>query len=61
MLKNMIVDIGGVILDDSNEVLEKFLNKSEKEIKNLSKMVYGNKTGKSVYWEKSAKRCICKN
>ena len=42
MLKNMIVDIGGVILDDSNEVLEKFLNKSEKEIKNLSKMVYGN-------------------
>lgn len=39
MLKNMIVDIGGVILDDSNEVLEKFLNKSEKEIKNLSKMV----------------------
>lgn len=42
MLKNMIVDIGGVILDDSNEVLEKFLNKSRNEVKNLSKMVYGN-------------------
>lgn len=42
MLKNMIVDIGGVILDDSNRVLEKFLNKSEKEVKNLSKMAYGN-------------------
>lgn len=38
----MIVDIGGVILDDSNRVLEKFLNKSEKEVKNLSKMAYGN-------------------
>ncbi len=42
MLKNIIVDIGGVILDDSNEVLEKFLNKSRNEVKNLSKMVYGN-------------------
>lgn len=42
MLKNIIVDIGGVILDDSNEVVEKFLNKSRNEVKNLSKMVYGN-------------------
>lgn len=42
MLKNIIVDIGGVILDDSNEVLEKFLSKSRNEVKNLSKMVYGN-------------------
>ena len=42
MLKNIVFDIGGVILDDSNEVLEKFLNKSENEVKNLSKMVYGN-------------------
>ncbi len=42
MLKNIIFDIGGVILDDSNKVLEKFLNKSESQVKNLSKMVYGN-------------------
>ena len=42
LVQNIIADIGGVILDDSNEVLEKFLNKSENEVKNLSKMVYGN-------------------
>ena len=42
MFKNIVFDIGGVILDDCDEVLVKFLNKSQSQVKELSKMVYGN-------------------
>ena len=46
MFKNIIFDIGGIVLDDSDEVLVEFLNKSESQVKNLSKMVYGNQNWK---------------
>jgi len=42
MIKNFIFDIGGVILDNSKEVLQKYLNKDEIEIKELTKIVYGS-------------------
>lgn len=46
MIKNIVFDIGGVLLDTSNEVLVKVLNKTEKEVRKLSKIVYGNQKWK---------------
>lgn len=43
MIKNIVLDIGGVILDISDDVLVKFLNKSKIEIRELSKIVYGKR------------------
>lgn len=43
MIKNMILDIGGIILDDGKENLRKYLQVSEEETKELYKIVYGSK------------------
>lgn len=43
MIKNMILDIGGIILDDGKENLRKYLQVSEEETKKLYKIVYGSK------------------
>lgn len=43
MIKNIVFDIGGVILDISDEVLMKFLNKTRNEVIGLSKIVYGKR------------------
>lgn len=40
--KNVIFDIGGIIIDDSNKNLAGLLNISEDEAKDLSKICYGN-------------------
>lgn len=45
-MKNVVFDIGGVLLDGSNEVLAKILNKTEKEVRELSKIVYGTQEWK---------------
>ena len=41
MIKNIILDIGGVIFDDGNKNLQKVLNVSEEETKKLSKIAFG--------------------
>ena len=43
MIKNIILDIGGIILDDGKENLRKYLQVSEEETKELYKIVYGSK------------------
>ena len=43
MIKNMILDIGGIILYDGKENLRKYLQVSEEETKELYKIVYGSK------------------
>lgn len=43
MIKNLILDIGGIILDDGKENLRKYLHVSEEETKKLYKIVYGSK------------------
>lgn len=43
MIKNIIFDIGGIILDVSDEVLEGFLNKTKEEIKYINRIVYGKR------------------
>lgn len=41
MIKDIILDIGGVIFDDSNKNLQKVLNESEEETRKLSKIAFG--------------------
>ena len=41
MIKNIILDIGGVIFDDGNRNLQKVLNISAEETKKLSKIAFG--------------------
>lgn len=43
MIKNIILDIGGIILDDGKENLRKYLHVSEEKTKELYKIVYGSK------------------
>lgn len=43
MIKNIILDIGGIILDDGKENLRKYLQVSEEETEKLYKIVYGSK------------------
>ncbi len=43
MIKNIILDIGGILLDDGKENLREFLQVSEEETNKLSKTVYGSK------------------
>ena len=40
MIENIILDIGGIIIDDSDKNLEKVLNKSKKEIRKISKIAF---------------------
>lgn len=47
MLKNIIFDIGGIILEWGNRPIQKLLNKSDKEVKKISKIIYGDKRFKS--------------
>lgn len=42
-MKNIILDIGGVLLNIDDDVLVRFLNKNMKEIKELNKIVYEDK------------------
>jgi len=48
MIKNFVFDIGGVILDNSKEVLQNYLNKDETEVKELTKIVYGSSSFRKV-------------
>lgn len=43
MIKNIILDIGGIILDDGKENLRKYLHVSEEKTNELYKIVYGSK------------------
>lgn len=43
MKKAFIFDIGGIILDVSDEVITNFLNITEEQTKELNKLVYGDK------------------
>lgn len=47
MLKNIIFDIGGIILEWGNKPIQKFLNKSDEEVKKISKIIYGDKRFKN--------------
>ena len=59
MIKNFIFDIGGVILDNSKEILQKYLNKDEKEVKELTKIVYGSSLFRKVLLgDMSQKECM---
>lgn len=42
MIRNLIFDIGGVILDDSDKPLEKFLKLSVDKINGLNQIIYGD-------------------
>lgn len=48
MLKNVVLDIGGVILNFNNENLKKYLNKTEKQIKKLDKILLYEKRIKYI-------------
>lgn len=43
MIKNIVFDIGGVILDISDDVVIKFLNKKPEEVKKITKIIYKDK------------------
>lgn len=43
MIKNLVFDIGGILLDDGKENLKKFLRISEENVKKLYKTIYGSK------------------
>lgn len=43
MIKNLVFDIGGILLDDGKENLMKFLEVSEEYVKKIYKIVYGSK------------------
>ena len=59
MVKNFIFDIGGVILDNGKEVLQKYLNKDELEVKELTKIVYGSSLFRKVLLgDMSQKECM---
>ena len=59
MIKNFIFDIGGVILDNSKEILQKYLNKDEKEVKELTNIVYGSPLFRKVLLgEMTQKECM---
>ena len=47
MLKNIIFDIGGIILEWGNKPIQKLLNKSDEEVNKISKIIYGDKRFKS--------------
>ena len=51
MIKNIILDIGGVLFDDSDKNLSKILNKSEKNIKEISKIAFGGNFKKCLLGE----------
>lgn len=42
MIRNVIFDIGGVLIDESDEVLGEYLGLSSDEIKPLIELVYGD-------------------
>ena len=47
MLKNIIFDIGGIILEWGNKPIQKLLNKSDEKVNKISKIIYGDKRFKS--------------
>ena len=47
MLKNIIFDIGGIILEWGNKPVQNLLNKSDEEVNKISKIIYGDKRFKS--------------
>ena len=66
MIKNIILDIGGILLDDGKENLREFLQVSEEETNKLSKTVYGSKEFRqyllgNINLEKCMNEIISKN
>ena len=47
MIKNIIFDIGGIILEWGNKPLKKLLNKTDEEINKISRIIYGDGRFKS--------------
>ena len=47
MLKNIIFDIGGIVLEWGNKPIKKLLNKSDEEVNKILKIIYGDKRFKS--------------
>lgn len=47
MLKNIIFDIGGIILEWGSKPVKKLLNKSDEKVNKISKIIYGDKRFKS--------------
>lgn len=58
MIKNIILDIGGVLFDDSDKNLTKVLNKPEDEIKEISKIAFGKEFKKCLIGEKKVEEYI---
>ena len=42
MIKNLIFDIGGIIIDDGKEIMQKYFNISKEETVKLRKIIYGS-------------------
>lgn len=57
MIKNIILDIGGILFDDSKESIEKVLNKN---CDNIYKIAYGNGFKKCILGEMSIEEHINK-
>lgn len=55
MIKNIILDIGGIILDISNAPLVEHLNKTEDEIRELNKIVYNKNFNQCLLGNKTQK------
>lgn len=51
MIKNIILDIGGVLFDDSNKNLSNIMNKDESEIKDIAKIAFGGTFKKCLIGE----------
>ena len=51
MIKNIILDIGGVLFDDSNKNLSNIMNKDEVEIKDIAKIAFGGTFKKCLVGE----------
>ena len=60
MIKNIILDIGGVIFDDSDLNLSKLLNKDIEEIKKITKVVYGGNFEKCLLGQMTVQEHISK-
>ena len=58
MIKNIVLDIGGVIFDDSDFNLSKLLNKDLEEIKKIAKVAYGGNFKKCLLGQMTVEQHI---
>lgn len=58
MIKNIILDIGGVLFDDSNKNLSNIMNKDESEIKEIAKIAFGGTFKKCLIGEMTVEEHI---